>query len=442
MFGVETGEIAAKEKLNEKKINAIINAANPTLMGSEKGVDGNIHKEIDRLEKQNGFFKEKIREKVDGHEKKAYNTIRCQRGQAVTTSGYGLCDYVIHVVGTEFDGKSRKESKWNYKTCSFSRVQALESCYYAIVEQIKSHGDIERIAVPIISAGTYGFPFCYAAKIAVASMGNALIEWKQKDPELFALSGIKQIWFYIHKEKGESAESFRTRIAYMHQTIQKYGAKFRQDKKVSFQSSWQSNFQVMQDVKKYDERRGYFAIARSVRYILTMIRMMCLPWTSIKDLLGGCDWKRRRQIVEWMAFGKILLPVIVFGLVQKCGIHGLWLQVLQLFIIYSMTDTLTYLLSLIIMADVQSPSANIIRSCILLFVNYLEVSVDMAFLCFTIFQSQKISVQDALAFGILGEHIKNNNILLSYGNAGIKFFFLSLVVGYFAGHMKQRRFRS
>lgn len=442
MFGVETGEIAAKEKLNEKKINAIVNAANPTLMGSDKGVDGNIHREINRLEKKIGFFKEKIREQVDGEEKKANNTIRCQRGQAVTTSGYGLCDYVIHVVGTEFDGRSRKESKWNYQTCSFSRVQTLESCYYAIVEQIKSRGDIERIAVPVISAGTYGFPFCYAARIAVASMGNALVEWKQKDPELFALSGIKEIWFYIHKEKGESAEAFRGRIAYMQQTIQEYGAKFRQDKKVAFQSSWQSNFQVMQDVKKYDERRGYFAIARSVRYILTIIRMLCLPWTSIKDIFGRYDWKRRRQIVEWMAFGKILLPVIALGLVQKYGIHGRCLQFLQVLIIYSMADTLTYLLSLIIMADVQSPSANIIRSCILLFVNYLEVSVDMAFLCFTLFQNQKISVQNALAFGILGENLENNNVLLSYGNAGIKFFFLSLVVGYFAGHMKQRRFRS
>lgn len=143
-----------------------------------------------------------------------------------------------------------------------------------------------------------------------------------------------------------------------------------------------------------------------------------------------------------MAFGKVLLPIIALGLVQKCGIHGLWLQILQVLIIYSMADTLTYLLSLIIMADVQNPSANIIRSCILLFVNYLEVSVDMAFLCFTIFQNQKISVQNALAFGILGENLENNNVLLSYGNAGIKFFFLSLVVGYFAGHMKQRRFRS
>lgn len=442
MFGVETGEIAAKEKLKEKKIDAIVNAANPTLMGSDKGVDGNIHSEMDKRKNQEGFFKEMIRVEVDGNKKKPYNTIRCHRGQAVTTRGYGLCKYVIHVVGAEFDGKSQKETKQNYRTCSSSRVQVLESCYYAIVEQIKCHGDIERIAIPIISSGSYGFPFYYAVQIAVASLGNALVEWKQKDPEMFALSGIKEIWFYLHQEKGESAESFCARIKYMKQIIQVYGEKLRQDRRVVFQSSFQSNFQVMQDIKKYDEMRGYFAIARSARYILTIIRMLCMPWTFIKDRIGGIDWKLRRQIVEWIAFGKILFSVLGILRVQQYGIDGLWLPVFKGIVIYSMIDTLTYLLSLIIMADVQRPSANIIRSFILLFVNYLEVSVDMAFLYFSTFCNEISSVKSALAFGILGEREEITNDLFIYANSGIKFFFLTLVVGYFASHIKQRRFRS
>ena len=49
-------------------------------------------------------------------------------------------------------------------------------------------------------------------------------------------------------------------------------------------------------------------------------------------------------------------------------------------IVYYLLDTITYLLLLIILSDIQRPSANIIRSIIMLFVNYIEVGSNFAFL--------------------------------------------------------------
>ena len=42
-------------------------------------------------------------------------------------------------------------------------------------------------------------------------------------------------------------------------------------------------------------------------------------------------------------------------------------------VMYSMLDMITYLLMLILMSDIQRPSANIIRSLRMFFVNYIEL---------------------------------------------------------------------
>lgn len=181
MISVRKGDISDKLLLKQDKIDAVVNAANPTLMGSNQGVDGAIHRSVDRfLTGQPIKFNEQIRKELDGENERPDNTIRCQRGKAVLTQGYGLCKYIIHVVGAIFDGKSREDTKRNYRSCSSSRIRILEDCYYSIIEVLKEHADIHRIAIPIISSGEYGFPFKLAVRIAVAATGNALIEWQKK----------------------------------------------------------------------------------------------------------------------------------------------------------------------------------------------------------------------------------------------------------------------
>ena len=115
-----------------------------------------------------------------------------------------------------------------------------------------------------------------------------------------------------------------------------------------------------------------------------------------------------------------------------------------------MADTVTYLLSLIMMADIQKPSANIIRSLLLLLFNYIEVSLDMAYFYYVYGEGSSgtgASLQEALAFGVLGQGADEAvtgavpDMIMGYANTGLKFFFMTVVFGYLVQHMRQRKFR-
>lgn len=84
---------------NSVGVLAVVNAANPTLMGSlHKGVDASIHEAIDSiLEAKNNeterTFRDKIRKELDSESDFPIKKIRCKRGKAVITEGYEFCDY-------------------------------------------------------------------------------------------------------------------------------------------------------------------------------------------------------------------------------------------------------------------------------------------------------------------------------------------------------------
>lgn len=111
-----------------------------------------------------------------------------------------------------------------------------------------------------------------------------------------------------------------------------------------------------------------------------------------------------------------------------------------------MVDTITYLLSLIVFADIQKPSANAIRSLLLLGVNYLEVILELSLIVYVLFYG-KIGLHAALEFGFWGVSCisKGTNYILNFGmqlfRTVIRFFFLSLSFGYFSRHLTQRKFR-
>lgn len=144
--------------VKENKIDAVVNAARPTLMGSpEPSVDRSIHEEINRMLPDGKTFKDIIKKEVDARPGLPDDVIRCRRGQAVVTSGGEspencLCKYVIHVVGTEYDGP-RDGEKGKLSFCTSSCIQKLESCYTEIVKVIMEHQDIKTVAVPV----TMGF---------------------------------------------------------------------------------------------------------------------------------------------------------------------------------------------------------------------------------------------------------------------------------------------
>lgn len=134
-----------------QKVDAIVNAANSTLLGGG-GVDGAIHKAAGPM------LLEECR-KIGG----------CPIGEARITRGYKLpARYVIHTVGPVWRGGGPE------------RDQLLARCYkncFALAEQHR----IKSIAFPAISAGAYGFPMEIASRIAISEMRRYLEENKRED---------------------------------------------------------------------------------------------------------------------------------------------------------------------------------------------------------------------------------------------------------------------
>lgn len=442
MFAIIEGNIADKTLLDKYDIDTIVNAANPTLKKIEKNYEApsvnlSVHETIDGYAGQQGYFEQKIQEGFPQNQK-----ILCPRGQAVLTNGYGLCEHIIHVVGSKYDCTSKYP-----KTCSSSRIEILESCYREIVNILKQHTEIKILAIPIIGSGNYGFPFELAARIAMASMVNACIEWKTQDPEMFELTDVPKIYFVIY-DKEETVQ--KRRFACINKIWQEeYKLLAQENQRIIYQKSWESHFCYIKEILTYDEARGYFSVARGIRLLLMHFRFIFFPLMCLKDIFGKSNWKKRRQSVEFLAIAKIFLPLFFCFLISRFEAKEIP-QVAKLcsmgLVIYSMCDTITYLLILIIMADIQRPSANLIRSMLMLFVNYIEVTLDLSFLYWSHFQ-YCICFSEALNFGILGQCPVNNiktglDYIWPYLNASIQFFFLTLVFGYLANHMHQRKFIS
>ena len=336
MLHIHLGDISNEQELHtcleqfvpgqSLVIDTIVNAANPTLMGSNQGVDCAIHKAVDEKLGHPGAFNEKICNELDNlPEKDAINNrisarIRCPRGKAVMTKGYGLCDYIIHVVGSRYDGKnvskyqSFKKQRRISRTCSSSRIKTLESCYYEIINIVKKHPDIKNVAIPIVGSGEYKFPFELAVRIAIAGIGNALIDWKQKDPEAFSNKneGLQNIVFFIFSDKhGEKEEANRL--------LNKYNEVFQKKSRVVISNSFQSQIQYINEIKKYDYQRGYFFIARSLRILLAYFRLIFI-WTYVKDFCGKNNWQIRRGAVEGITVFKMLFPAMAWLLIRHCAV--------------------------------------------------------------------------------------------------------------------------
>ena len=138
--------IAVQADITTMRVDAIVNAANSSLLGGG-GVDGAIHR---------AAGPELLAEcrKLHG----------CETGGAKATPGFKLpAKWVFHAVGPIWQGGGQHED------------DLLESCYRRCLQLAKEH-KARSIAFPAISTGAYDFPPQRAARIAVDTVQEAVID--------------------------------------------------------------------------------------------------------------------------------------------------------------------------------------------------------------------------------------------------------------------------
>lgn len=136
--------IAIKTDITQLEVDAIVNAANRSLLGGG-GVDGAIHR---------GAGEELYEEcKTLGG---------CLEGEAKITKGYNLpAKFIIHTVGPIYGQENGREA------------ELLSNCYKNSLRLAVEY-KIKTLAFPNISTGAFGFPIDKAVEIAIRTVKDFL----------------------------------------------------------------------------------------------------------------------------------------------------------------------------------------------------------------------------------------------------------------------------
>lgn len=159
-IGIVEGDIT------KQRVDAIVNAANTTLLGGG-GVDGAIHRAagprlLEECQKLGG----------------------CPTGEAKITKGYNLpAQWVIHTVGPVWHDGAHGED------------DLLASCYRNSLALAERH-EIHTIAFPAISTGVYRFPLERATRIAITEARSFLHRARAVNKVIFVCFGQEALQCY------------------------------------------------------------------------------------------------------------------------------------------------------------------------------------------------------------------------------------------------------
>ena len=142
------------------EIDAIVNAANETLLGGG-GVDGAVHR---------AAGPELLKECITLH--------GCKAGEAKVTKAYNLKQkYIIHTVGPRYYSDPNPP-------------ETLRNCYLNCL-RIADELGLESIAFPSISTGVFGYPIKEAAPI----VAKTILEYKPKT--------LKRVYMCVYPLKND-----------------------------------------------------------------------------------------------------------------------------------------------------------------------------------------------------------------------------------------------
>ena len=158
----EAKVIITRGDITQQATDAIVNAANSSLMGGG-GVDGAIHRA------GGPAILEECKQIISRQG-------RLPTGKAVVTTGGDLkAEYVIHTVGPVWGGGSRGED------------ELLESAYRESLK-LAAENNLTSISFPSISTGAYGYPVDEASRIALETVISFLGE---------STTSIKEVVFVL-----------------------------------------------------------------------------------------------------------------------------------------------------------------------------------------------------------------------------------------------------
>jgi len=163
--------------ITEMETDAIVNAANSSLMGGG-GVDGAIHR------KGGPKILEECKRIRAAEWPQGLPT-----GKAVITSGGNLkAKHVIHTVGPVWRGGNRGEP------------ELLAQAYQNSLKLAVAKG-LKTVAFPSISTGAYGYPVEGASRVALEAVKEFLEKEDSLDEVVFVLFSESALEVYIDKAK-------------------------------------------------------------------------------------------------------------------------------------------------------------------------------------------------------------------------------------------------